>query len=113
MIKTQPPSQPDRFRSSACAASISRTLATRSASGTDTCATRASRHAGIVGDLAGEALAFDQVLDLDDALRAFVAALDDGQRRAAAVGIFQLVAEILLVALVHFGADAGMAQVPG
>src|SRR4051812_11306984 len=55
---------------------------------------------GVVLDLAGKALALDQVLDLHETFSALVAALDDGQRRAAAVGVFQLVAEVLFVALI-------------
>lgn len=75
----------------------------------DLCHTRLAP-ARIVLDFAGEALAFDQILDLHDAFGALVTALDDGDGRAEAIGIFQLVAEFLPVALVHFGADALGAQ---
>ena len=51
------------------------------------------RHAGlapshIVGDFAREALALDQVLDLDLAGLALGRALDDGERRATADGVW-------------------------
>lgn len=66
--------------------------------------------AGIVLDLAGEALAFDQILDLHHTFGTLITALDDGDGGTEAVGIFQLVAEFLPVALIHFGADALGAQ---
>ena len=44
-------------------------------------------------------------------MRLFVGALDDGARAAAAVGVFHLLAEIVLgVAEIELGADAGVAQ---
>ena len=45
------------------------------------------------------------ILDLNLAGGALVGALDDRDRAAAPVGIFELVAELLPVALVHLGAD--------
>ena len=53
----------------------------------------------------------DQVLDLHFALGLFVGALDDGARRAALVGIFELLADaVFRVAEIELGADAGVAQ---
>src|SRR5581483_1823325 len=64
---------------------------------------------GVVGDRAGQALGLGKVLDLDDALRLLVAALDDDERRVAPVGIFHLGAHSGF-AQIHLGGDAGMAE---
>src|SRR5690606_15999341 len=62
---------------------------------------------GIVGNFGRHARAFDQVLDLDLALFALVAALNDGHRAAAPVGIFELRLHAR-AAEIHLGADAGL-----
>ncbi len=103
---------PFRARSSACAARISRTFSTRSLLGNRIPApTRASRQAVL------SVISPDRRLP---SIRSLICTSPAARSsppwmmasgRAATVGIFQLVAEILLVALVHFGADAGIAQV--
>ena len=45
------------------------------------------------------------------ALRPLIAALNNGDGAAAAVGVAQLFGEILRIALIHFGADTGVAQI--
>ena len=55
----------------------------------------------------------DQVLDLDLAARFLVAALNDGARRAALVGIFELRADIVLrIAEIKLGADVRARAAP-
>jgi hypothetical protein len=55
----------------------------------------------------------DQVLQHHGALRRLVAALDHGDGALPLVGIFQLVAEILRIAEIDLGPDAGAAQLAG
>ena len=59
---------------------------------------------------AAQRRAEDQILDLHLALRLFVTALNDRARRAALVGVFQLLADaVLRIAEIKLGADAGVA----
>ncbi len=54
--------------------------------------------------IGGKPRALDQILDLHFAVLALGAALNDGNGRAAPVGILQLLAKVLRVALIHFAA---------
>src|ERR687883_2119376 len=63
------------------------------------------------GDLARGSRAFDQVLDLHDALLALVRALDDDAGAAAAVGVFHLRLHAG-PAEIELGPDAGAAGPP-
>src|SRR5674476_1586592 len=58
----------------------------------------------------GQVGADDQVLDQHLIGELLVAALDDDARRMALVGIFELVADVLRIAEIKFGADVGGAE---
>src|SRR3569623_914818 len=61
--------------------------------------------------LAADPRAENESLDLHDALHLLVPDLNDGARRVAAVGIFELHAEIVLrIAEIHLSANPGIAQ---
>src|SRR3954451_2201926 len=65
----------------------------------------------LVGSDRGRRLrALDQILDLHLATRFFIRALDDDAGRIAAIGIFELVAHVLGIAEIEFGANAGGSQ---
>src|ERR1700738_1903778 len=61
-------------------------------------------------DRGGRPGTLDQILDLNFAARFFVRALDDHAWAVPAVGIFELVAHVLGIAEIEFGADVGIAQ---
>ncbi len=95
-----------------CFASSSRTASTSLSSFTANCACACfCRYSSRSFDFPGELRADGEILDLHFAARLLVAALDDGAGRVALVGIFQLLAEIVLrIAEIKLGADAGVAQ---
>ncbi len=64
----------------------------------------------IGSDRGGRLGALDQVLDLHLAARLLIRTLDDHARRIAPVGVFQLIAHVLRVAEIEFGADFGRPQ---
>ena len=88
-----------------------RTASTSLSSGTANCASACFFRYSSRSLMAVSAAAQDQVLDLDFVFQFLVAALDDRAGAVALVGVFQLLADIVLrIAEIEFGADAGVAQ---